>query len=284
MPPGGGFVTTPAGYRLWCRDVGPSDAPALLFLHGNPTHGFLWRGVVARLCSRFRCLVPDLPGFGRSPLAAGAALPAVLADAVTDLLDGRHTGPVILVGHDWGLATAAVVAGRRPDRVAGLVATNGWAWPLAGQPRFALFARLMGGPPGRGLIRRCDGFVALGLRLGMRRRGPSKRVMRACHAPFRDPADRAVQWRLARATTGATAFLQEAEAGLHRIADRPALVAWGDRDPAFRASERRRLEGLLPRHETVILAGAGHFTPEDAPEALARAIAGRWGRAAPDLS
>ena len=40
--------------------------PPVLFLHGNPDTAELWRGIVSRLEGSYRCLAPDLPGFGRS--------------------------------------------------------------------------------------------------------------------------------------------------------------------------------------------------------------------------
>ncbi len=37
----------------------------ILFLHGNPTWSFLYRGIVLRLKDRFRCVAIDYPGFER---------------------------------------------------------------------------------------------------------------------------------------------------------------------------------------------------------------------------
>ncbi|MFB7106467.1 alpha/beta fold hydrolase [Streptomyces hydrogenans] len=62
-------------------DVGPVDAPAVVFPHGHPTWSYLWRNVIAPLAWEFRCLAPDLPGMGRSgprPTAAtGSSITSV---------------------------------------------------------------------------------------------------------------------------------------------------------------------------------------------------------------
>src|SRR3954467_7149820 len=42
------------------------SGPAVLLLHGSPDTHTVWSEVVARLSTRFRCIAPDLPGFGRS--------------------------------------------------------------------------------------------------------------------------------------------------------------------------------------------------------------------------
>src|SRR5215471_18525773 len=46
--------------------VDEGSGPPLLLLHGNPTWSFLYRGVIAGLKDRFRCIALDYPGFGLS--------------------------------------------------------------------------------------------------------------------------------------------------------------------------------------------------------------------------
>src|SRR2546423_15332578 len=53
------------GLRLAHLDEG--DGPPVLFVHGEPTWSFLWRKVIPPVLEAgFRCVAPDLPGFGRS--------------------------------------------------------------------------------------------------------------------------------------------------------------------------------------------------------------------------
>ena len=40
---------------------------AVLFIHGMPTSGRLWRGITNRLQERYTCFTIDLPGLGKSP-------------------------------------------------------------------------------------------------------------------------------------------------------------------------------------------------------------------------
>ena len=47
---------------------GPEAAPPVLFLHGFPTHGWLWRKVLVELGDDVRALVPDLPGMKEAGL------------------------------------------------------------------------------------------------------------------------------------------------------------------------------------------------------------------------
>ena len=72
----------------------------------------------------------------------------------------------------------------------------------------------------------------------------------------------------------ASAFLLRVRAGLDTLADRPALIVWGQQDFAFQEPERSRFEQLFPSHHTVLLDGAAHFIQEDAPDAIIAAVRG----------
>jgi haloalkane dehalogenase len=69
-------------------------------------------------------------------------------------------------------------------------------------------------------------------------------------------------------------FLSGIAARLGELADRPALIIWGDADIAFRETELHRWEALLPDHETAVVFGAGHYVQSDAPEVVAQLLDG----------
>lgn len=187
------------------------------------------------------------------------------------LVEALDLRDITLMVHDWGGPIGMGVAARQPDRFRGFVVGNSWGWPVNGDPRFEGFSRLMGGPAGWLLIRYLNGFVNLLLPFGTRRR-LSRTVMRHYRRPFPDSAARIATYRFARAVLHSRAYLQAVEAGLPRLAGKPALIIWGAVDPAFQAPERERWERLFARHRTVLLPDAGHFIQEDAPDAIIEAI------------
>jgi haloalkane dehalogenase len=79
-----------------------------------------------------------------------------------------------------------------------------------------------------------------------------------------------------REILGAHDLLADVERGLERVAARPALIVWGDRDQAFRYPQRHRWERTFPNHRTVILHGAAHYIQEDAPDEIVAAIKEWW--------
>ncbi len=247
--------------------------PTLLFVHGNPTWSFLWRGVVNGVRDRVRCVAVDLPGFGLSIAPPGYGFtPAEHAEALERLVVALDLRDVTLVVQDWGGPIGMRVAGRMPERFARFVILNTWAWPMR-RPGGIVFSKVLGGPVGRRVIAQRNAFVEWIIPAGTRTALPDA-VMEMYRRPFPTVASRKPTWVFPQAITGAGDWLAEVEGGLERIRDRPALIVWPTADPAFGPPERERWEGLFADHSTVLLEGARHYCQEDDPHGIATAIRG----------
>ena len=254
--------------------VDEGEGRPVLMVHGNPTWSFLYRDVIRGLSDRFRCVALDLPGFGLSTPATGYGFsPQEHATVLARLIECLDLRDYVLMGQDWGGPIGLAAAGRDPDRVAGLVLGNTWAWSMASRPPAHLWALGIGGVPGRFVVEQLNAFVRVAMRFGAHGGRPTGRVMEHYERPFPTAASRRPTWVFARAVTGASVWLEhEVAPALRALSDRPALLPWGDRDPVFPLSERDRLAGLLPRATTHDLVGAGHFIQEDAPGEIALAV------------
>ena len=96
----------------WC--AGPSDAPAVVLLHGVPTSAALWSRLPPLLTDH-RLIALDLPGHGGTPPLPVPDLPSHtrwLADALAAL---ALSGEVHLVGQDYGGQIAALHAAASGD-------------------------------------------------------------------------------------------------------------------------------------------------------------------------
>jgi haloalkane dehalogenase len=258
------------GARVHYVDEG--TGPPLLLLHGNPTWSFLYREIIAGLQDRFRCIAPDYPGFGLSVAPSGYGYtPAEHAKVIEALLLHLDLSEVTLMVQDWGGPIGFAVAARQPQRFAAFVIGNTWAWPKS-DPGTQMFSRLLGGPIGGYLIRQHNFFVERIIPLGVRRKQLPEAVMAAYRGPFPTPRSREPVHVFPREILASRPFLTDIAAALPGLADRPVLIAWADRDVAFRDTERRRWEATFPDHQTVILKGAGHYLQEDAAADVVAAI------------
>lgn len=110
------------GLRLAHLDEG--DGPPVLFMHGEPTWSFLWRHVIPPVRDAgFRCLAPDLPGFGRSdkPIDIDWYTYDRHTDAIAALLVALDLRDATVVVHDWGGPIGLRLAAEHPDRIARMV-------------------------------------------------------------------------------------------------------------------------------------------------------------------
>lgn len=261
------------GHRVHYVDEG--SGLTLLFLHGNPTWSFDYSTVTTLLREDFRCIAVDYPGFGLSTAAPGYRyLPAEHAAVIGGFVDALGLSNVTLVGHDWGGPIGLAVVQDRPEIFDRLVLTNTWAWPVS-DPLIQVMSHVMGSPIGRLLIRQLNLFVNVTIPIGHRLTTPTSGQMDHYKKALDSPARREASAVFPREITSSRAFLADIEAGLEDIAALPTLIIWGDGDFAFGDKELRRWQQTFTDHETVIVSGAGHFVPSDAPEQFAAAIR-RW--------
>ena len=89
---------------------------AVVLLHGFPLSGAIWHEQQRRLGDRFRVIVPDLRGHGRSPAPAGVYEVDLLARDVLALLDALHVKKAVFMGHSMGGYVALAAWKLDPDR------------------------------------------------------------------------------------------------------------------------------------------------------------------------
>ncbi len=110
-------------------DTGHGDP--IVFLHGNPTHSYLWRNIIPYVSGLGRCLAPDLVGMGRSGKSPTNAYRftdhAAYLDAWFNALG--LTENVTLVVHDWGSALGFYRAFRHPEQIKAIVYMEAIALP-----------------------------------------------------------------------------------------------------------------------------------------------------------
>ncbi|XP_028786884.1 uncharacterized protein LOC114742839 [Neltuma alba] len=102
------------------------QGPLILFIHGFPDLWFSWRHQIAALSSSgYRCVAPDLRGFGDTdaPATPTAYTSLHIVGDVIGLLDAIAPSEekVFVVGHDWGAITAWYLCLYRPEKVRALV-------------------------------------------------------------------------------------------------------------------------------------------------------------------
>ena len=105
-------------------EVGPVDGPLIVFIHGWPGIGLMWRAQIeAFAAGGWRCVAPDMRGYGGSSVPAAAEAYAhkeIVGDMIElhDYLGGRSA---IWVGHDLGSPVVGALAAHHAARSRGVV-------------------------------------------------------------------------------------------------------------------------------------------------------------------
>jgi pimeloyl-ACP methyl ester carboxylesterase len=102
---------------------GATDATPLIFLHGWPELSISWRHQLPAFAALgFRCIAPDMRGYGRSstyPRHEDYALEHTVQDML-ELLDSLGRDQAVWIGHDWGSPVVWSLASHHPDRCAAI--------------------------------------------------------------------------------------------------------------------------------------------------------------------
>ena len=259
------------GLRLAHLDEG--EGPPVVFLHGEPTWSFLWRKVFPPVRDAgFRCLVPDLAGFGRSDKPTDDAWysydrhTAVIASLFEEL-DLRDATVVV---HDWGGPIGLRVAVEHAARVSRIVAMdtgvfNGRQHMTDAWYQFRDFVARTPDVPVGMLVRNACHV------------DPGEEVVAAYEAPFPNQESKAGA-RMFPAILPTEPDHDGAEAGQRTLEglvadDRPMLVLWADSDPVLPFETGEGFTDALRVARPQPVEGASHFLQEDKGEEIGARIA-----------
>ena len=270
------FVAVPdalGATRTWhVLDHGEPVVGTMLCVHGNPTWSYLWRRFLAAAPPGWRVVAVDQLGMGWSERTGPRTLGMRVADlsALTQALG--ITGPVVSVAHDWGGPISLGWAQEHTDQLAGLVLTNtGVNLPAGSAPPPLI--RLARTPALRdALCVRTPAFLRATSALS--RPALPAAIRRALEQPYAGPDRRSAIGDFVadipvESAHPSRATLDAIVGRMPELADVPALLVWGPRDPVFTERQLDDLAVRLPGADIQRYAGASHLVTEDAPQAAA---------------
>jgi len=262
------------GFSMHYVDEGRGEP--VVMLHGNPTWSFYFRELIQGLSGSYRAVAPDHIGCGLSDKPRSCAYAYRLQNRVDDLETLlAHLGltrDITLVLHDWGGMIGAAYALRDVRRIARLIVLNTAAFLKPGGKPLPLALRL---------IRRMPLFAVpavLGLNLFARgaartasARGLSPVVRKGLLAPYNSWDNRQATLKFVQdipltPQDPSFAIARQVHDGLHRLADKPMLICWGEKDFVFDTDYLAEWRRRFPAAEVHRFPEAGHYVLEDVPE------------------
>jgi 2-hydroxy-6-oxonona-2,4-dienedioate hydrolase len=234
------FVTA-GGWRLHVRSGGEPDASPIVLIHGMVVSGRYFAPLAERLASRFRVVIPDLPGHGRSIKPVKALDIPMLASALSQLLDATGLERPDLLANSYGCQVIIELAARLPERVGRLV--------LVGPT---------GDPTAQGVLRQYGRWL---------RNIPGERPAQL-PVLFLDCRDVGI-----RRTIEMFQHMRRHDmASLLPSVTAPTLVVRGGNDPIAPQRWAETVAGRLPSGRLAVIHGAAHAVNFNSPRQLAQVV------------
>lgn len=248
--------------------------PDVLFVHGWPVSGATFRTLLPYLADHVTCHVIDLPGAGASRFTSDTPLSIDgHINAVRRVIDLLEFDSVAVVGHDsGGLIARHGVAGDPRLRALGLIDTEplrvGWRFrSFIGARHVPGFGRALGWAAGKPRLRRNKFVLGDAFADASHLDGEfDEFFLRPLHT---SPARRDAAVRVLKSFD-----LQyvRALAELHRRITAPVQLVWGEVDPFFPVTQAQAMVSSFPNAQLDVVPGAGLFSHEERPEAVAAAL------------
>jgi pimeloyl-ACP methyl ester carboxylesterase len=292
------------GVRLRVYEAGPADAAVTIVLaHGFPELAYSWRRQIAAFAGAgYRVIAPDQRGYGGSdcPDAVDAYDLAHLCGDLVELLDARGIEKAVFVGHDFGGVITWHLPLRFPERVLGLVGLNTPFTKRAPHDPIALYRRRFG--DNFYIVRFNDDTRAhepfeadldKTFRFMQRKPGPPPAGvdpragldMAAALAAFDPDADNFALLSAAERAVYVASFARTGFAppikwyrnftrNWENWPDRadhvphPSLMITAELDPTLPPSAADGMEKFVPDLERAMLAGCGHWSQQEQPDAV----------------
>lgn len=226
-----------------------TSLPPLVLIHGAGGNAATWSSVLPTFGTA-RVHAVDLPGRGSSDVPAVDSAAAAVAPALSSAPDGA-----LLVGHSYGGAVAIEAALAEPERWAGLVLVSSGA-------RLKVAPQILQ----QVAVATADAPFRLDFAFGEAtpRAVIEDYARTSSHTP---PPTTLADWR------ACDGFDQRSRLGALKL---PVLVVYGSEDRLTPGRFQEKLVAALPSGRSVVVDGAGHMLPWEAPGAFVAAIRAWW--------
>jgi pimeloyl-ACP methyl ester carboxylesterase len=270
------------GFAQHFIDEGPRNAESIICLHGEPTWGYIYRKFIPQLSEKYRVIVPDMMGFGKSETPQDKEYTLKThVENLSGLIEHLNLNNITFVGQDWGGPITGAYSIRNLERVKGFVLIN----TLFGYSREERPKELT---PWFKWIKKhyeahtLDGILGeLGSTLLSVMKIPNftnnniidDNWIEAYSSQFPDRAScvGAINFPLDALLNRIIPFIVEGfkEGNLKNLCSKPAILAYGMQDKAIDPDYAiRDFKALFPSSIVTEIPDAGHYSQEDEPQLL----------------
>lgn len=231
------------GLVISYQDIGDKNNKAVLFVHGWADEGSSFREMAATLSDQYRCILIDLPGFGRSEASAEPLDMPDFSDTVSKFINKTKIKPYAIIGHSNGgaITVNAVSHNKLSPKKIVLLASSGMR---KGQNLKKTTYKILAKPVGAALRT-----------LPARQRDKIKKNLYN-----KIGSDYLVAEKMKETFKNIVAYDISADAAKVQV---PTLLIYGCDDTSTPPAMGQKLHNLIQDSRLKIIDGAGHFIHQD---------------------
>jgi pimeloyl-ACP methyl ester carboxylesterase len=252
-------------------DTGGAEKPVLLWIHGLSGLWQNWLLNIPAFMDRYRCIAPDLPGFGESEMPREAISIQGYARTVSTVCDELGVNSPVVIGNSMGGFVGAELAISEPTRVSKLVLVSaaGLSTEYLALEPVMVGARMLS-----------FAFARTGARADpVVRRPRVRRAMLGGVLRYPEKLSPELTWELAQGASK-PGFLDGLRANLdYSFRDRlesievPTLIVWGRNDMLVPVEDAERYGELIGDNARVeIFEDTGHVAMIERPTRFNRLL------------
>ncbi|MFE0700987.1 alpha/beta fold hydrolase [Streptomyces sp. NPDC058872] len=241
-------------------EAGRPEGTPIVLVHGYLDSWWTFEPMLRAMLPGLHAYAPTQRGHGDADKPSDGYRPDDFADDLLAFMDSVGLQRAVLVGGSSGGVQARILAGRRPDRVSGLVLL-GVPGSLADKPRVGEFwntVRELKDPVDRALATDlADGLTATPVGRGFLKTVVDE-SLKAPARVWRETLRGLLEADLRATLTGILV---------------PTLVVWGDQDPLLNRADQQTILDAIPDSRLLVYEGAGHLVYWEDPERVLRDLA-----------
>ena len=270
------------GFQQHYVDEGSKSAETIICLHGEPTWGYIYRNFIPQLSDKYRIIVPDMMGFGKSETPQNKEYTLKThVENLGNLIKYLDLKNITFVGQDWGGPITGAYAIRNLDRVKGFILINtlfGYSKeerPKTLTPWFKWIKNHYEAGTLNGILGELSSTFLSVMKIPnfTNNKIIDDNWLNAYSSQFPDRASclGAINFPLDALLNRIVPFIVEGfkEGDFKGLCSKPAILAYGMQDKAIDPDYAiRDFKALFPESKVTKIQNAGHYSQEDEPQIL----------------
>ena len=270
------------GFAQHFIDEGPRNAEPIICLHGEPTWGYIYRKFIPQLSEKYRVIVPDMMGFGKSETPQDKEYTLKThVENLSGLIEHLNLNNITFVGQDWGGPITGAYSIRNLERVKGFVLINtlfGYSReerPKDLTPWFKWIKKHYEAHTLDGILGELGSTILSVMKIP---NFTNNNIIDdnwieaySSQFPDRESCIGAINFPLDALLNRIIPFIVEGfkEGNLKNLCSKPAILAYGMQDKAIDPDYAiRDFKALFPSSIVTEIPDAGHYSQEDEPQLL----------------